>query len=206
MALWDLTESPPRETATGDGHTGAVRAVAFAPDGKTLATGAADKSIRLWSILKDNKLKEKAVFVEAHAGGVLTLAYHPTDEKVLVSGGADGTIRYWNVAGGKLVALGAGLKNPGGAVHATVFSLSGKTLATGHTDGTCRTWTIGGLAKEKAILEGHAGIVNAVAFSSDGTTIVTGGVDWTVRQWPAVSGPKPRDRTVTRGHLSHVYA
>ena len=114
VSLWDLAESPPREIATGNAHTGIVHGVAFAPDGKTLATGSADKTLRLWTILKDNKLKEKAVS-EAHPGGVLAVAYHPTDEKVLATGGADGTIGIWNVGGPKPVPKNV-FKSGGGAV------------------------------------------------------------------------------------------
>lgn len=204
LALWDLTEMPPRETATGDSHTGAVHAVAFSLDGKTLATGSADKTLRLWSVLKDGKLKEKAM-IEAHPAAVLALAYHPTDEKVLVTGGADGTIRYWHVAGTKIVPKIV-LKSTGGAVYAVAFSQTGKTLASAHQDGTCRTWAVGGVATEKAILEGHINNASAVAFAPDNSTIVSGSSDWTVRQWPAVSGLKPRDKTVTKGHLSHTYS
>jgi WD40 repeat protein len=203
LSLWELTEDPPREAATGDTHTGAVHAVAYALDGKTLATGSADKTLRLWGLLKDNKLKERAV-VEAHAGGVLCLAYHPIDDKVLVTGGSEGTIRFWHVAGGK-IAPRAVLKSSGGAVYAVAFSQSGKTLASAHGDGTCRTWAVPGTS-EKAILDGHINYASAVAFSPDNSTIVSGSNDWTVRQWPAVSGPKPKDKTVTKGHLSHVYS
>ncbi|MGW2192567.1 WD40 repeat domain-containing protein [Streptosporangium sp. NPDC001682] len=46
MKLWEVAS---RETvATRTGHTGEVSSVAFSPDGKTLATGSLDKSVKLW--------------------------------------------------------------------------------------------------------------------------------------------------------------
>ena len=123
VTLWDLTQTPPRQTATASTHKGIVHGVAFSADGKTLASGAADKTMRLWTIVNDNKLKEKSV-AEAHPGGVLALAFHPTDEKVLVTGGSDGTIAVWNVGGQKPASKL--FKSPGGAVHAVAISRAAK--------------------------------------------------------------------------------
>ena len=203
LGLWELGEMP-REAATGDTHTGPIHALAYSLDGKTLATGSADKTLRLWTIGKENRLKEK-VSLEAHAGAVLALAFHPTDEKTLVTGGGDGTIRFWNIAGAKPI-IKTTLKIAGGAVYAVAFSQSGKTLATAHADGTGRTWSVGAPGGEKTILEGHINQASGIGFSPDGTTVVTGSHDWTVRQWPAIAGLKPKDKTVTKGHLSHVYS
>ena len=85
-----------REVADGrlhallQGHKYAVRAAAFSPDGKTLATGSDDASIKLWDVVTG---LEKCT-LKGHTDGVLCLAFS-NDGNVLVSGGRDGTMRIW---------------------------------------------------------------------------------------------------------------
>ena len=72
-------------------HTFAVR-VAFAPDGKTLATGLADGTIVLWDSVTGLKLQE----VKGHVRQVTSLAFSP-DGRTLVSGAFDGTMKVWQI-------------------------------------------------------------------------------------------------------------
>jgi WD40 repeat protein len=85
-----------RELADGrvrarlQGHRYAVRAAAFSADGKTLATGSEDASIKLWDVATG---LEKCT-LKGHTGGVLCLAFS-NDGTVLASGGRDETMRIW---------------------------------------------------------------------------------------------------------------
>ncbi|MCS7046261.1 MAG: hypothetical protein NZO58_07885 [Gemmataceae bacterium] len=209
LYYWDLTQEPPRETTGANTHPGGIQAVAVSNDGKTIASAGADKWIRLWFVDSQNQMRERAA-VEAHAGVVHCLAWHPLDDKVLASGGADGAIRIWGIVDGKSLRIKTTLKCKGGAVQSLAYSPTGKTLAAACADNTIRTYTVaaGSLAlTEKSVYEGHAAQATGVAFSPDGSTIASSSYDWTIRQWPGPlgAGPKPKDKTVKSGHLSHVY-
>jgi WD40 repeat protein len=83
------------------GHRGVVAAVAFAPDGKTLASGGADGTVRLWDPARP---EATPVILRGHEGGVLSVAFAP-DGKRLASGGEDGTVRLWAVGAETLADL-----------------------------------------------------------------------------------------------------
>src|SRR4051794_20186665 len=77
-------------------HGGPVLALAFAPDGKTLASVSGDGTLRLWETASG---KERQRFL-GHKGEIRGLAFAP-DGKSLLTGGADGTARLWDVKTGK---------------------------------------------------------------------------------------------------------
>jgi WD40 repeat protein len=59
VALWEVTDPErPSLLATVAGHTGAVRSVAFSPDGRTFAAGGSDRRVLMWDV---GELRELAV-------------------------------------------------------------------------------------------------------------------------------------------------
>jgi WD40 repeat protein len=80
-----------RTTLTG--NTREVMAVAFSPDGRTLATGSVDHSTRLWDVASG---QTRATLV-GHASHVSSVAFSP-DGRTLATGSADKTARLWDVA------------------------------------------------------------------------------------------------------------
>jgi WD40 repeat protein len=96
LLLSPLLAQEPKLRATLKGHTAGVWSVAYSPDGKTLASGSGDSTIKLWDRAGG---KEKAT-LKGHKGSVRSVAFSP-DGKTLASGSDDFTIKLWDVQTGK---------------------------------------------------------------------------------------------------------
>jgi RNA polymerase sigma factor (sigma-70 family) len=165
-----------------------MHAVAFAPDGKTLATGDHSdgwqvRTIRIWDAASGKQLRT----LEGHTDGVLCLAYSP-DGKALASASVDGTLRLWDPAKGIELRTLAG---HAGRVNWVAWSHEGKRLASAGADGTVRLWDADKGAELRSITA-HEGAAQGVTFSPDGKRLVSGGADKTVRLWDADKGTELR--------------
>ena len=89
-----------------NGHTSAVTALAFTADGRWIASGGQDKTIRIWEIATGREQR----ILTGHTNAITALAFSPNGQE-LASSSEDGTVRMWDPATGTSSAtssLGAG--------------------------------------------------------------------------------------------------
>ncbi|HKQ06771.1 MAG TPA: hypothetical protein VJ464_16675 [Blastocatellia bacterium] len=180
------------ESAVLRGHTDPVISVAYSPDGKLLASGSKDKTIKLWEVSSGKPLGT----LQGHEDSVLSVIFSP-DGKVLASSSSDKTIKLWEAGSGKLLST---LEGHGAAVSLVAFSPDGKLLASGSYDKTIKLWEADS-GKLLNTLQGHAGFVSSVAFSPDGKLLASASDDATIRLWEVRSGKLLR---TLRGHEAPI--
>jgi WD40 repeat protein len=168
-------------------HNAPVRCIAFSPDGKTLATGSEDRTVRIW----DTKTGKERCRLTGHAGWVDCVAFSP-DGKTLVSGGDRDDVRLWDVATGR--ELRQFPADPKGRILALAFSPDGTTLASAHwtsadAEDLVRCWQVH-TGKEIRQLTFPDRFLVAVAFSPNSKVLVTGCVGGLVSLHEVATGKR----------------
>ncbi|WP_445636353.1 hypothetical protein NSTC745_01242 [Nostoc sp. DSM 114161] len=159
-----------------------VSSVAISPDGKTLASGGNDKTIKIWNISTGEIIHT----LSGHSRPVESVAISP-DGKTLASGSGDKTIKIWNIFTGKAIRTLSGHSN---SIVSVAISPDGKTLASGSDDKTIKIWDLS-TGKVIRTLSGHSKSVESVAISPDGKTLASSsnvGSYGTIRIWDLSTG------------------
>ena len=127
VTVWDVSSR--QIVTTLQGHTNDVRAVAFSPDGKLLASGSYDNTMKFWNVATWQEI------VTLKSNWIQSLAFS-ADGKRLVSGGRDKTVKLWDVATRQELCT---LKVPS-EINSVAFSPDNKVLAAASNDNKVRLW------------------------------------------------------------------
>lgn len=180
---------------TLDGHS-EVTSLAFSPDGRMLAAGLYDKTIRLWEVSTGSYKRT----LEGHKGPVNSIAFSP-DGKILASSSSDTTIRLWDTALGSCQQT---IEGPDAWVTSVAFSPASKILASASDRGPIRFWDIAA-EKQHQMLKIPGVYTHAlyIAFSPDGSILAAVSQDCTIELWDTGSWSH---RQTIKTYVSRVYS
>ncbi len=158
------------------GHKKGVKSISFSPDGKTMASGSWDKTIRLWDVPKGVYKKT----LKGHKKSINSMEFS-ADGKLLTSASRDNTARVWDVETGKLKRT---FKRHASDVMHVALSPDGKTLASWGLDHILNIWDVE-TGKLKKSITAHIAPIGYTPFSSDGLMLAS--ADGTVLFWDIAS-------------------
>jgi len=164
-----------RERHRFHGHQKGVSDIHYSPDGKILASGSWDRTIKLWNVETGEELT--TLTGHGHQDNITSISYSPNG-KTLASSSDDGSIKFWNLETGEELTT---LNSDQDAVRSLSYSPDGNTLASGDYRGTIKVWN---LETEKfTTLNGHQDSVRGLSYSPDGKTLASGSDDGTIKLW-----------------------
>lgn len=152
---------------------GAVRALAFSPDGRLLAAACEENTVLVWDV------ETRKVLHDFDPGQpVQGVAWSPDGKKLVSSGG---TVKLWDLASEQVKVIQAF-----GGARQVVWSGDGRLIAVSGANGRVVVWDTS--TWKDRTFKGHRGEVLAVALSGDGKWIATGGQDGEVHLFDTASG------------------
>jgi WD domain, G-beta repeat len=152
------------------------RAIAFSPDGRTLASADFDGTLRLWDLKARKQLGE----LSEETGEVWSLDFSPDGLELAVAG-EDGSVRIWDVRGRKqLVSI---VLSRGSNIRSVAFSPNGRLLAAASDLGNIWLLDAHDHSRVAELGGGRLGEIAAIAFSRDGCTLASAGYDGAVVLW-----------------------
>lgn len=178
------------------GHNDSVLSVAFSPDGKWLASGSSDRTVKLWEITTNTLIRT----LPEHAGSVSSVAFSP-DGKLLASTFRNDLVKLWETSTGQEMRSLLVYSHVG----SLAFSADGRLLAAGGcgridfgrlppeacVQGEIRIWNpnTGVLIRT---ISAHRKLVRSVAFGPSSKLLASASEDGTVKLWEVATGREVR--------------
>jgi WD40 repeat protein len=173
----------------------AVHAVAFSPDGRTVAGGDGTGRLRLWETTTGKLTRE----LQAHSNWVFSVSW-TKDGSGLITGGGDNLIRWFDAL--NPVQPSRTILAHSNDVHAVALTRDGKTLVSAGDDRQIVIWDVERAAARRR-LSGHERQIPTLALSPDEKLIASGSRDHSIRLWNTRTGAL---RDTLLGHTGDIVA
>ena len=174
IRLWDVATG--EETASIDYD---ATALAFSPDGQTLASGS-NYGIELWDV--ETRIQKAAMSTAEGTWGIRSVAFSPDGRTLAAGSWLDYSVQLWDVETTTKLATMEGHRDE---VNSVSFAPDGRTVASASQDRTVRLWDVA-TKSIAAIFEGHESWVYSLDYSPDGALLASGSTD--VRVWDVATG------------------
>ena len=186
MQVWDIAGKFIRHQFAG--HDQDIYSLDWSRDGRIIASGSGDRTIRLWDVGAN-----QCTLTLQIEDGVTTVAISP-DSYFVAAGSLDKSVRIWNMSTGGVVMRTEGDQGHKDSVYSVAFTPSGRELVSGSLDKTIKMWELrprpgggAGLSGEcLRTFEGHRDFVLSVASTPEPDHVAGGGMSY------IMSGSKDR--------------
>ncbi|MEN8136001.1 MAG: hypothetical protein ABFS18_10790 [Thermodesulfobacteriota bacterium] len=192
IQIWDYTKEKLREEI--EGHSQRINTVAYSPNGKMIASGSGDNTVKTWYASNGRDIHS----YKAGKNDVLAVSWSPDSDYIASGLSWDSNILVWNTSRDKLVKT---LDGHGDWVTAVLYSPSGRNIISGSKDGSIRIWDSGSGKETSMFREAWWGEIRELAISGDGSYLAGATENNSVVIWYVASG---KLLNVLAGHSGRV--